>query len=452
VSVVHLMAMKVQVFFLVWHIVKCACKECSDSLGSCNSSPRASLMQTRSVNKQALSAVEASGSRTQTLAGYQQYTNNIVAKYLKDGESIDGEINTAIGTILTYIESMLTELDEWHKYDKEQTADCQPAAVDQVCKTSFLGEDVIVQLGLLLTGVTTTRELHRTCRSQCSQTTCSNAACEAYHKYRKTGSLDDEDAALFTEKVECAVEEPGKLSDLYIQADADEKEQPGGDLMLPKMETCLKKAKVWLDPLYTLYKACGDVTDHCSSCIDDCNNMQNDFESKHCLHDTDQDIVCSAYESCYTGKRDQCEIDCPAIELRAKARAADRETGERIKCLLGALRASDEEKQGKLAACTAKDYTPYGDQHQYWLVCSAGWDGSGEPSPPDDCIPVEQPCGDDFLNTEYTSLNLNIYVSDPQGFDMIGECKNCAHHKSERSEKGDDVTQVSWADEDGNSR
>lgn len=442
------MAMKVQVFFLVWHIVKCACKECSDSLGSCNSSPRASLMQTRSVNKQALSAVEASGSRTQTLAGYQQYTNNIVAKYLKDGESIDDEINTAIGTILTYIESMLTELDEWHNYDEDQTAACQPTAVDQVCKTTFLGDDVILQLGLLLTGVTTARELHKECRSECSQTTCSNAACEKYHNYRKYGNSTDQDAALFTEKVECAVEEPGKLSDPYIQADANDKET-GGDLMLPKMENCLQKAKVWLDPLYTLYKACGDITDHCSTCIDDCNNLQKEFESKHCLHDTDQDIVCSAHKSCYIGKRDQCAIDCPAIELRARSRAADRETGERIKCLLGALRASDEEKPDELAACTTKEYTPYGDQHQYWLVCSAGWDESegtftNEPSPSEDCIPVEQPCGADFLATEYESLYLDTDFSVPQGFNMIGECKNCAHHQSERIGKGDDVTEVSW--------
>jgi len=428
------MAVKVQAFFLVWHVAKCAGEQCSDSLGSCGSTPRASLMQTRSLTKQALSAVEASATRAQTLAQFKEYTNNLVAEYLKGGKSMASDLDTAIDTIITYIDAMKLDLKQWDSADRAMCADCQVDKRDRVCTEQHINATVLQDLQSAVDRVQTAREDHAECRQKCGPDSCPYGQCPDYHEYRKN---DVHKKALWSHMVKCANPPPGHLADDYIRADESE----NNGKKLSDMEACLKKAKVWLDPLYELYSACEYVENHCPTCQAECDEKQSDFEVQHCQLDIERGDHCDGFYICWDDDWTTCDQKVSNMLDREKARAADYETGERIRCLLNVLRdaTDDADKPAELAKCNEDDqYIPYGPKNEFYINCSIGTKIPPAHMP---CgLSEMQPCDDEFLRTEYyDGLGLSAYKADEYqyeegvaagNFGMVGQCQKCNHKRT----------------------
>jgi len=398
------MAFGARSLFLVWHIVQCAGKQCSDSVGTCSSQPRASLMQTRSAKKLVLSAVEAAATRTQTLAGYKEYVNKLVDQYKQDPTSRkettdgDGDVDNAITTIIQYISSMYEDLKIWHTQDVADAEACSSTALFDKCSgvlpdvnASGHSTDDVARSNLneYMTNVEVARTSHTDCRAGCSEAVCDDSlACVEYNRYRKEKDAQGHLTASFTEHVSCA---NPYLDDSYIKTSDDEK--------LKQMEECLKKSKTWLDPLYERYIACHNSEETCTSCQSECDSKQAAFEAAHCQLDIFRDITCDGYRNCYEQALEQCSTNkCPNIEVRSAARAADNETGELIICLLGALRAPEEERAATLRTC---DDLPNLEHSAYWNIDCAHL----EDTPPvvGFCGDAEQPCNSAFTTHEYVS-------------------------------------------------
>lgn len=396
--------------------------QCSDSVGACNSPVRASLMQTRSLKAKALSALEASASRAETLNAYKKYVTDLVEKYKTHAQPIEdgSEIDKAIETIVQYIDAMYADLLRWHKADVEDTEHCTTDKVMQSCQDLYLNSTQIQEINTAIEAVQPSRDDHNLCRTKCKACEA-NAACQAYHHYRKTNA-----SALFEDMVSCAIPQsatlPGHLSDEYIQTNDDQQ--------LEDMESCLEDAKTWLDPLYALYKGCIEDNEFCPTCWSTCQGKQTDFEYKHCQVDIARNTHCSAFRRCYDDKHNDCKDICSDIEMRSNARAADNETGELIKCLLNVLKIPEdlaegaETKSEKLSACTA----PGAYNTSFWdIPCIS--DGPECPELLHPCDDTDQPCGDSFLDTEYGPLNLKPHdkATYPGSNDMIGECTDCGY-------------------------
>lgn len=422
-------------------MVQCAANQCSDSVGTCNSPARASLMQTRSLKAKALSAVEAASSRTETLGGYKQYVTDLVEKYKQkhgqpDGQDLEEELNDdtseiskAIGTILQYINAMYDDLERWHKYDVDTSASCLTDNVIQHCEDTYMSQSQIDAIDEAIEKEDKWRQSHIACRTECAK--CEeNHACREYHEYRKFN-----EEALFEKMVKCALPAPegeDALSDGMIKT-SDEDE-------LKTMESCLEDAKAWLDPLYALYKNCGEESDFCPNCFDWCQRNQTDFEVHHCYVDIARNAHCFSFRKCYDDVlRDCAEHTCPDIEVRSKARAADNETGELIKCLLQVLKMRDVQDNDDDAA---------GAKTQGLAACmepgkfaTTLWDidcvSNGPECPPvlHPCDDTVQPCGTEFMQQEYfhqgplSHLELQEYseVAYAGSHNMIGKCEPCGH-------------------------
>lgn len=439
------MAMRVHTLFLVWHIVQCAGKQCSDSVGTCSSQPRASLMQTRAMKKQALSAVEAAATRTQTLAGYKDYVNKLVAQYKEEPREIekDGEVDNAITTIIQYINSMYEDLLSWHNQDEVDAEKCSKDSLFKKCKDelpdvdeatgNLTDDEPRTRLNRLIGNMESARKDHATCRQGCSQSVCQDSlACKEYNRYRKERQEDGSLVASFTDAVSCANPD---LTDSYIRTSETVKREA--------MEGCLVKSKDWLDPLYSKYIDCHNSEQNCQSCQHECDEKQASFETAHCQLDAFRDITCDGYRNCYANAHTTCiTTTCPNIDVRSRARAADNETGELIICLLGALRASEDKKKETLRSC---DDLPNTEHSDLWKIeCGVAPD---EPPAPSVCGDAEQPCEQNFLDLEYAKYKpyeeccyKEKFVDEsgdtvygdhlPNTYDMINECKTCgvAHH------------------------
>lgn len=402
-------------------------------------------MQTRSLTKQALSAVEASATRAQTLAQFKEYTNSLVSKYLKDGKSIPpgSDLDTAIDTIITYIDAMNTDLRSWHNDDVDACEACSQDNRNHTCESDHLNASVVEKLLAEVQLVQDARELHATCRGDCWTDDCPVGQCPEYHNFRKFNQ-----SALWSHVVACANPPPGDLADDFIQAnEADEVEK------LAKMEACLKKAKTWLDPLYEKYKNCEYVANHCPTCQATCDQNQADFENKHCQLDIERGIHCDGYYKCWDADWSKCSAEVDSMLVREKARAADWENGDRIRCLLKVLRDTpDDQKPDALTNCTTFAYTPYGEGNEFYINCSIGTEIPPAHLP---CGFSEmQPCDDDFLDFEYhsdvTGLGREPWTSEADyryiegqaagNFNMIGQCKQCIHARTHHWLVDDDVS------------
>jgi len=408
------MAIRAHSLLLVWHIVQCAGKQCSDSVGTCSSQPRTSLMQTRSLKKQALSAVEAASTRTQTLAGYKEYVNKLVAQYKGDDptkKSRDeiqpgSDVDNAITTIIQYINSMYEDLLAWHTQDLDDADACKSTALLSDCQDVLPTDHEIEKW---MTQVNLARQKHTTCRDGCSSVVCEdNVACQEYNDYRKKKQANGHLIASFTDAVACA---NPSLDDEYIQS------SPGPDGRLEQMENCLKDAKEWLDPLYRRYIACHESETNCKDCQVQCDHDQAAFESAHCQLDLERDVHCPAYRTCYEAAHDQCMTTCQKITVRSNARAADNETGEFIICLLGALRAPEASRKATLREC---DDLPNTEHTDAWKIDCG--DLSEEPPPTTFCGDAEQPCDQNFLNHEYGAYGEYKDSCDPDVNDGYKEC------------------------------
>jgi len=407
------MAIRAHSLFLVWHIVQCAGNQCSDSMGTCSNPLRASLMQTKSMKKQALSAVESASTRTQALAGYKEYVNSLVETYKKGDQPVeDGDIAQAIQTIISYINSMYADLLYWHKQDVEETASCATAEVIRVCTAENLDTDTLAEFANEVLKVDTFRQSHKECRENCKKCVgVVTANCVEYHKYRKTNAL-----ALYTKQVACANQPaPGYLSDEYIGTSNDDKRK--------NMESCLQDAKEWLDPLYELYSNCDDDNTECPDCQSDCDNKQAAFENAHCQHDIFREGHCTGFDKCYKKEKQDCDPACARIEIRSNARRADNETAELIKCLLNVLKSEDEDKAEALEDCNKITVDTL-----FWNIDCFDEDAPDVPPHGHECGDVEQPCLAPFLELEYEiGLGLQKYEAAyyKNNYDMIGECNSC---------------------------
>jgi len=393
-------------------------------------------MQTRSLTKQALSAVEASATRAQTLAQFKEYTNNLVAEYLKDGKFTQSpsDLDTAITTIIQYIDAMNKDLRDWHQDDLGACDLCKETKRMATCEEDHLSETVVANLSDAVTKVDNKRKAHRECREDCSPNQCPVGQCPEYHNYRKNNQK-----ALWTKMVACANPPPGELADEYIQADVSEE---NGE-KLSRMEACLQDAKDWLDPLYKLYSECEYVETHCPGCQSDCDKLQTDFEADHCQLDISRGIHCDGYYRCWDEDWGKCNAQVDLMKKREEARAADFETGERIRCLLNVLgKTPDEDKPAALEACMDDSkYTPFEPGNEFWINCAIGTKIPPTHLP---CGFSEiQPCDADFLDFEYhsaeTGLGLKEYNAatyqyiegqKPGNFGMIGSCTECIHTRN----------------------
>jgi len=385
-------------------------------------------MQTKSMKKQALSAVEAASTRTQTLAGYKEYVNSLVETYTQGRKADSSDIAQAILTILSYIDSMYADLLTWHEADVLETAHCASQEVINSCEATHLSDEVKEKFELDYQQVDLKRQEHRLCRENCNADKCGgdvSASCLKYHTYRKTNAQ-----ASYEKRVACANNPPpGKLSDEYISTN-DKTE-------LGEMENCLQDAKAWLDPLYDLYSNCDDDTTTCTSCKPDCDGKQEAFENAHCQVDLQRDIHCSGFDVCYSAKTTSCANDtCPPIEIRSKARRADNETGELIRCLLKWLPSNATETEVdrdaryvELANCNVKGNATL--DSSFWNIDCLDVNHPTRPPHNHACGDVAQPCNDAFLEFEYESPNTGLdmlkYVEGQyaDNYNMVNECHDC---------------------------
>lgn len=115
-----------------------------------------------------------------------------------------------------------------------------------------------------------------------------------------------------------------------------------GSSDLTDMESCLEDTKTWLDGdagdvnlgLYTLYSECNRVQNDCTKDVASCDLLQGQFQDQRALYAEESNLRCSGLRTCLEGESHDCEVECPLIKIRADAREADNETGERLVCLL----------------------------------------------------------------------------------------------------------------------
>jgi len=406
---------------------------------------------------------------SETLAGFQRYADGLVKEYLEGRLIMSDEVKEAIDTIIAYIDKMYTDLWDFHTQDKT-AAGVFGTRVENCYANTWTKDGHEGKLAQLKNLIDDYAERHRQCRTDlmnhcvgsmttqfdCSHWTDQHAGvgllqvngekaasqsyghckaapvipehceegkdhCQDYDSYR----MDENGDALLPT---CARPPPGKLSDEYIQANEETE-----STKLDEMEDCLEDMKAWLDPLYAKYECCGRG-DECAPCVvngANCQKLQQQFEFEQCLYDTEVGILCSGYDTCFETVISESQADCDAIQIRAAARAADNETAERIKCLLGVLKIDDnatkvaeegtQSKAEKLEECQSKTdvYTKFNDV--WTITCPSGvpddWASTGKHYPPGIACKAPRPgmCTDEFYVQHYK----------PYGFEM-NTCKNCA--------------------------
>lgn len=390
------MAMRALPFLLVWHIVQGA-------------SNQASL--------HALRAVEAGATRAQTLAGFRKYADNLVATYQKQGQPIQegDEIWNAIETILSYLTSLYTDMLGVHNQQSEDITTCTEQYIFGDCESKHLNQTALNELETAQNRTIEARAAFEAKIQECAN--CPGYECSEYEAYRNT------DLALWSKAVACANPPPGHFGDEYISADE-------GSEALSQMEECLGDANTWMEALYPKYLDCAAKRVLCTSanCKDPCLEKQKEFEEAHCEWDVQEEGHCGGFDICYGDHWNNCKDSCDMIEKQSKARAADNETAERIKCLLEVLRSAEEDKETLLKECKDVKFAEYEEKAKFWiLTCNLSGDGTPPPHHPCHDV-IWKPCSEDFLVNEYhEGLGLQPYspsaYENQQTCDMAGPCQ-----------------------------
>jgi len=428
-------------------VLQCLAEECSDTVHSCTAK-QASLMQLKSssLKKQAL-ALDTEESVSSKLAGFQKFTDEMVAKYgASASEAPSKSVLGAVATVLQFIDDMNGHLLKFHQDDVGTANGCSVSV--QHCFDSFMSATIIEEIKAYKATSEAKEVTHQTCR-QGAQADCQslcevNGACDKYDNYRKNDVNRDPNPASLPQCVS-----DGHLADEYIRAD----EADGSKL--EQMEECLEKMKVWLDGsgqdndihegLYTRYEECDRVSNGCEADVAACDSQQGEFQQARCLYAMESNLRCDAFQTCYGDARDACVVDCDQIIIRAAARAADIETGQRLVCLLHTLfgerdpdnttdynkapyneetwtgffpRPSDEQRPGLLAACSAKEFTE-AEAANWAIQCPAGDAGGSYPVATPTIVGyvcpvshVTEPCTDDFQN-DMSSMWPNVVSGFP---------------------------------------
>lgn len=341
-------------------------------------------------------AVESEGSMRSKLASFQKFTDEMVDKYGSGTLQPDQQVLDAVGQVLDFIGAMYGHLLDAHNDDLAAAGKCTavPGSLSsgvQQCIDSYMND---THQGLIQTAKDnsdTSQDEHVNCRNNavadCQALCAPNGPCQKYDNYRTLNP----NAHLPT----CAKD--GAFDDENIQA-------AEGSEDLETMEECLLPTKNWLDALYGLYQNCTRVEDTCIAKVEECDEAQKTFEARRCTYALQSDISCNNVRTCCEGHCQDCYDECPKIEMRAGARAADNETGERLVCLLHTLfgQPNDwepptaEEKPGKLEECKNKVINVDG----WKIACTSGEACMEECSMDQTLCPdggVKKPCDNDFI-------------------------------------------------------
>jgi len=314
-------------------LVLCVAEDCSDSFGSC-ATKQASLMQFKSLSqkKQSL-ALESAESVTSKLASFQKFTDEMIAKYGQSPDEaekpIDQKTLDAVYMVLKYINGMHDLLQLAHDADVIEAGDL--AKIYETCISEYMTTSHVQDIVKAKDASESAQEAHEACllaaAVPCEQKCNLNGPCAVYDSYRKT----DQNRFL-----------PGCVTDPQMMDD-DQTESAFGDSFisantdspkLPIMEACLDKTKRWLDPLYDRYDACHRIGEDCQNNVTQCDYLQKTFQQKRCEYAAESNGHCGEISRCFSRESGTCSTKCDDIKIRAAARAADNETGQRLICLL----------------------------------------------------------------------------------------------------------------------
>jgi hypothetical protein len=109
------------------------------------------------------------------------------------------------------------------------------------------------------------------------------------------------------------------------------------------MESCLEKTTQWFVPLWDKYELCDQAIKYCAEATLTCDNIQWEFEARHCEWDVARKESCDAHYECYEKEVRRCAQTCDIVQLREKGRKAEFEIIQRIICMLKALLANNDE-------------------------------------------------------------------------------------------------------------
>lgn len=286
-------------------------------------------------------------------------------------------------------------------------------------------EDMVNNLKTLKQKSDDAHDLHEICRigaqSDCTQLCSENGPCKEYDRYRK----NEDDAKL----PNCVKADPSDLGDDFIRASEGTDE-------LETMEQCLRDTKDWLDPLHDRYLACTRIEEDCITRVRECDSNQSNFEGQRCLYAISSNAQCANLGSCWAEHCGMCTDHCEHIDLRAGARAADNETGERLVCLLHTLfgRPTDwtppdeADRPGALETC--KNQTI--DVTHWEITCTPEAECSDPQSLPivdGYTCPVggvKAPCSDEFLE-EFEEAGFTQMIPPTESGNCPDEAKRGKH-------------------------
>jgi len=109
------------------------------------------------------------------------------------------------------------------------------------------------------------------------------------------------------------------------------------------MENCLEKTTQWFTPLWDKYQLCDQAIKYCAEATLTCDNIQWEFEARHCEWDKARKESCDAHYECYEKEVRRCAQTCDIVKLRETGRKAEDEIIQRIICMLKALLANNDE-------------------------------------------------------------------------------------------------------------
>jgi len=382
---------------------QCLAEECSDTLGSC-AAKQASLMQFKSLSqkKQALS-LETQGTVASKLAGFEKFTDELVAKY---GQPVSTppsqQVLAAVKQVLDFINGLGESMLVFHEGDVEKAGNFSGAT--HHCVAEHLSGQIVEEINALKTESDRLMGSHVDCREtakvDCGSSCEPNGACVLYDNYRTNSQRTSPNPATLPECVSGAGTSSGEsaFGDDYIQAAKE-------TVKLADMEQCLEDTKKWLDPLYDLYSECQRVETDCASDVLKCDRTQTDFQAARSLYAVDSNLHCDNLKTCLEMDENDCELECPKIRIRSAARAADNETGLRLVCLLENLfgelletnettgswfgpQPGEQARIDGLAACKQETY----DVSDWAITCECGLQKETDSGYVCPTAPVSKPC------------------------------------------------------------
>jgi len=276
---------------------------------------------------------------------------------------------SALNIIEAWIRTMYSTLNQQYYEDQHEVNQVR----DLIMGCTNAAETALATVNDMNTAVVTKRQQHGECREgEVGDNQSTSAACEHYATYRQTSPDRVPPHCLET-----------KLQLDYVEAVDRNK--------VNKMESCLKGAKVWLDPLYEKYIDCEAAGDTYSNKKQECDKKQQDFELNFCAYAAKLKDACEEQVTCRRNTVPRRQPTYKEIKLSEAARKAEFETGQQILCFFKVFEANNTDKPATLSTCMNKTF----DSSNYTITYP--------PEPPPVLCNTEphQPCDGQFLQKEY---------------------------------------------------